>query len=605
MVIRACLLVLVLSVAPVAAGQQPARDAARPAVGTGTISGLVVLDDAEHRPVRRARVTLTSTELQVGQTAITEDDGTFVFHGLPAGRYMLAPFRESHVSIAYRATRPSRPGAALVLGNGESRRVTLRLAKGSVIAGAVLNLDGTPVPGVSIRAMRYAFLAGERQLIPAGNQAITDDRGVYRIYGLTAGDYVISSSSRMGMLALADIHPMTASEMRAALDELRAGTSPQSRAGVAASAESTRSTEAPRMFGYAAVYYPGTTNVSEAATIAVAQGEERSGVDFQLQFVPMARLSGTVANADGTPPPAMTTVTLIANAPTAAMMDSLRVTRAGADGKFTLTGIASGRYVVSSRASPRPGAPPSSASGMPDVGAFWASADVTVEGMDVPDVTLTLQRGFTVSGRLAFDGSAAVPSDLTRARVTLQPAQSAGEMNLGVMPALVDAQGQFTINGVTPGRYRLTATLSPGRPDAPGWMLKSSVMDERDTLDVPFEIRQSVSGAIITFTDRTTEITGLVRDASGEPSPACFVVVASADRTQWTPQSRRIMSVRPTSDGKYTIRNLPPGEYLIAAVSDVEQGEWFDSAFLQRFALLAARIALGEGEHKTQDLAVR
>jgi hypothetical protein len=603
MVIRACAITVTLFISGIAAAQEPPRDTGKAAAWTATISGVVVLDDADGRPVRRARVTLTSAELQIGQTAISEDDGTFTFRGLPGGRYMLTPIKEGYDSIAYGAIRPSRPGAALVVADGETRRVTLHLARGSVIAGGIANIDGTPGSGVAVRAMRYSFIAGERQLIPAGNQAISDDRGMFRIYGLVAGDYIVSASSRNGLLALSDIHPMTENDMRAALDELRGGTvSPQPRPGMPDGTENGAATDSPRTFGYAAVYYPGTTVLSEAAVIAVVQGEERAGVDFQLQLVPMARVSGTVRNGDGTPPPAATAVTLIANAPAAAMMESLRVTRADGDGKFTFTGVAPGRYVVSSRASARGPASPAAASAMPDVGALWASADLSVDGIDVTDLTLTLQRGLTLAGRLAFEGATTPPKDLTRARVTLQPVQSGGEMTLTVMPARVGADGHFTMNGVTPGRYRLTAALVAGQADASGWMLKSSVIDTGDALDVPFDIRQSVEDAVITFTDRTTEIAGVVRDESGNASPACFVVIAPADPAAWQAQSRRITAIRPTADGKYAIRNMPAGEYLIEALGDVEQGEWFDRVFLQRFANAAARIALGDGEHKTIDL---
>ena len=52
------------------------------------------------------------------------------------------------------------------------------------------------------------------------------------------------------------------------------------------------------------------------------------------------------------------------------------------------------------------------------------------------------------------------------------------------------------------------------------------------------------------------------------------------------------------------MKDLPPGEYLIAAVVDVEQGEWFDPRFLEQFLPGATRITLGDGEHKAQDVAV-
>jgi hypothetical protein len=50
------------------------------------------------------------------------------------------------------------------------------------------------------------------------------------------------------------------------------------------------------------------------------------------------------------------------------------------------------------------------------------------------------------------------------------------------------------------------------------------------------------------------------------------------------------------------MRGLPPGNYHIVAVDDVEEGEWFDPAFLERVMTGAATLSLDEGEQKTQDV---
>jgi hypothetical protein len=52
---------------------------------------------------------------------------------------------------------------------------------------------------------------------------------------------------------------------------------------------------------YAPVYYPGTSVVNDAGVITLRPGEERSGVDFSLQFVPTAQITGRVVDADGRP----------------------------------------------------------------------------------------------------------------------------------------------------------------------------------------------------------------------------------------------------------------------------------------------------------------
>jgi hypothetical protein len=124
----------------------------------------------------------------------------------------------------------------------------------------------------------------------------------------------------------------------------------------------------------------------------------------------------------------------------------------------------------------------------------------------------------------------------------------------------------------------------------------------RDTLDTPVDLREGTDGAVITFTDRTTELNGTIQDASGQPAPEYHVVVFARDKAHWIAQSRRIRTARPGVDGKYVIHNLPPGEYLMTAVTDMEPGEWFDPAFLEMLSRSAIALTVGDGEKKTQDL---
>lgn len=598
---------LVLGALP-ATAQQPARDAARPAaVGTASVSGIVLLDAAERKPIRRARVTLNNAELQVRRTIVTEDDGTFVFRALPAGRYLLAASKDGYVTVNHGASRPTRPGTPIVVGNGENPRVTLRLPRGAVITGTVLDVDGSPAPAIGVRVMRYAFVSGERQLVPAGNAATTDDRGVYRVYGLPAGDYCVAASPRNTQYGSGEIQLMTAADLRRALDELREGASAvQARPGMAGPASTQSTSETARVYGYATVYYPGTTIATESPTVTVRPGEERSGIDIQVQLSPMARVSGTLTMPDGSPPPAaMVNLMPAGTVLTPALTDSIRFSRTIADGKFSFAGIPPGRYSIMSRGSTSaPASTPDPAAASGSAPPLWGMAELNVEGADISDVTITLQMGLTLAGQITFDGTSAPPSDLTRLRVNLQPVQASGEMTLVVPPAPVSAQGQFNVTGVTPGRYRLTASIPGASPDAPGWWLTSSVVSGRETLDVPIDLRESSSGAVITFSDKSTEIAGAARDVAGAPTPACFVIAAALDRAYWTVQSRRVAAVRPNSEGQFSVKNLPPGDYFVAAVADVEQGEWFDPRFLEQLLSVATRITLADGERKAQDVAV-
>src|SRR4029453_14461343 len=55
--------------------------------------------------------------------------------------------------------------------------------------------SGEPAPGTQVRVMRYVMRTGEKTLQSAG-QAQTDDRGIYRIWGLQPGDYLVSAIPR-------------------------------------------------------------------------------------------------------------------------------------------------------------------------------------------------------------------------------------------------------------------------------------------------------------------------------------------------------------------------------------------------------------------------
>jgi hypothetical protein len=158
------------------------------------------------------------------------------------------------------------------------------------------------------------------------------------------------------------------------------------------------------------------------------------------------------------------------------------------------------------------------------------------------------------------------------------------------------------ITGVTRAEYRLQATI-----DGPsGWMLNSATVSGRDVLDVPVDLRQSVDGLVVTFSDRPAELSGIVRDGSGKPIAADTIVLFSADRTLWTARSRRIRAEQSAADGTYQFRLLPAGEYYVAAVDDVDDFEWYDPVLLDRLAVSSAlKTTIAEGEKKSFDLVHR
>jgi hypothetical protein len=136
--------------------------------------------------------------------------------------------------------------------------------------------------------------------------------------------------------------------------------------------------------------------------------------------------------------------------------------------------------------------------------------------------------------------------------------------------------------------------------------LKSVIVDGRDMIDTPLDIRsaQRISGVNLVFTDKLTEIVGTVADQQGTPMTDYTVLAFPTDGALWQPQARQIATARPDQNGRYQFRGLPPGEYFLVAIDPAEQGEWYERAFLEQQRLGAARFSLVEGETRTQDLRV-
>jgi hypothetical protein len=134
------------------------------------------------------------------------------------------------------------------------------------------------------------------------------------------------------------------------------------------------------------------------------------------------------------------------------------------------------------------------------------------------------------------------------------------------------------------------------------WWLKSFVIGGHDLLDRPLELRAATSVARVTFSDRATALSGIARDADGMPAAEAFVIIFDARKESWFAGSRRIAGIRVSADGRYVVRNLPPGEYLVAVTHDVEPEEWFDPHMLESLIRTAVSISLDPDEAKVLDV---
>jgi hypothetical protein len=552
----------------------------------GKISGRVLAAN-DGRPVRRARAYVSAPQLPEGRGTLTDDNGVFELNELPAGRYTLTVSKTGFVTLSYGQRRPLQAGTPLQLGDGQQMdSIEFRLPRGSVIAGRIYDELGDPMPGASVRVMRYQYAQGERQLVPAGT-AQTDDQGVYRVWGLNPGEYYLTAITQNFNFGPGRGGPggrgFTA----------RGGAG---RGGVAGRGAFTGPPGPSLDLGvneellkaYAPTYYPGVGSINESRPVTVAVGQELLDVNFNLLLVRTAQVTGSVTSADGS----ITYSGQVSLAPETGAGPGGRGQpgvnfggRINWEGRFSIGNVPPGRYVLRAR-------------GTDTDPALFAAQPLTVASGDLTDIAVILFPGASIAGTVSFEGTN--PPEMSRVRITAPSAETGG--SLGPNPnARVDKDGNFTLEGVAAGSHWIR---SAGQLN--GWTLKSVLVTNREVIDTPIELRsgEAVSSVRLVFTNKQQEINGTVTNEQGQPVTDFTVLAFGVDPDLWRPLARQIATARPDQNGKFQIRSLPPGNYYLVTVDPAEQGEWFEPAFLDQHRTAAARVTLGDGDIKTQDFKI-
>ena len=574
----------------------PAQKNAAP-LPTGSIAGHVAAAD-NGKPVKRARVMLTAPELRGARTVVTDASGAFEVTELPAGRYTVAVSKSGFIALSYGQRRPLQGGTPLQLPEGQQLKgIDFRLPRGGAIAGRIVDEDSEPIPGATVRVMRYQYLQGDRRLVPVGT-AQTDDRGSYRVWGLMPGDYYVSATAR-GLGGLAGFGSNGGGpDPGAAGRGARGGGNGPGRAGggdaaggrdavgrlggALAALLAAQGDDEP--VAYAPTYFPGVGSVNEAKPVTLGISQEMLDITFGLQLVRTARISGRVVNSDGTP----ITAGNIALTPEGATGGRAQIGvrfggRIERNGAFTLTNVPPGRYTLRAR-------------GADSDHPQYAQQPLSVGDGDVVDLVVMLTPGATIAGTIVFEAAQQQP-EMTQVRVS---AQAVDQMELGNPGGRinVDKNGRFEIDGIPAGAHLIRANA------ARGWTLKSVTIGGHETIDTPIDLRsgQRLTDVTIAFTSKLSQVSGTVTGEQGLPTTDCTVLAFPSDDRLWRPQSRHIMTARPDQNGKYQIKGLPPGDYYMAIVDPAVQGEWFDPAFLEEHRRGATRVVIGDGDVKTQDL---
>jgi hypothetical protein len=563
-------LVMVATFAAGAAAQTPVvplRD--RPtqaATGTGRIRGRVVAADTG-APLRRAQVRLASWELRVFRTVSTDAEGRFNVTDLPAGSYGLTVTRNGYASLQFGQQRPFEPGRPLDIANGQLiDHVDFALPRGGLIVGRVTDQLGEPVAGIHMQAMRFHYLpGGDRQLMGTsmgGTSIVTNDLGEFRVSGLLPGTYVLSANPDDG------------------------GMRGITRDSAAAQASGEN-------YGYATTFYPGTLSTEQAEPITIGAGDVASA-SFVLSTARLTRVSGMIRDSQGRPV-AGGRLGLQSRTPTSAWgTTGLQI---GADGRFSIANVPPGDYSIE--------VVPMSGGFRPTAGAEFdevASVPFTAAGQDITDLIITTTPGATLTGRVIFEGTskAARPDQVSanspdhRTNVVYRRSDDNGA---------IDAAGRFQLRGIIGRAIFVTGFKDYNVRDA-GWSMKSVTLNGADITDTPIDIPSTgdISGIEITLTDTLTRLSGTVTNARREAVKDYVVVILPERLKEGILPGRFTRTVRPNQEGRYEIRGLPAGNYLVVAVPTFEFGHEWDPAFRKQAEPTAKRFRLTHGQTATLDL---
>jgi hypothetical protein len=546
-------------------------------------------------------------------TILTGADGRFVFRGLRAGNFWITSTKGGYEEGASGRRRPA--GAtqpAVLIETDRSIEIVVRMWKHGAIGGAVIDEAGEPVVGVQVRALARVFAGGRDRYGASGPPALTDDRGMYRFSSLPAGEYVVVASARTVAA------PLSAMSLRGLPSEVGAAF-----AGVPGNADTLQIGDAlyalgrgivvppppvdGRMLQYPPVFHPSALVPAEAAVIALGFGEERSGVDVQLQPVPSVRVSGVLtAPQPGFSPTAVRLmpsgfddVSLEQDAPLSAT---------DVNGVFIFPAVPPGRYTLRAAARPRP-----AGSGGDEDPGLWLAVPLSVGGDDLDGVAAAMLPGLHVSGRFEFEGAAERPAAarLAQIPVMIETVDGSPPLPGAAVAAHQDnrSTGTFRTPGYPAGKYLLRIGGSPQ-----GWMFKSAMLEGRDLSESPFDLTRDISGVVVTFTDRWSGLGGSVQGAGAD---GATIVVFPANSGGWTNYGlnpRRLRSARASAAGTFgsksergdfSLSSLPPGDYYVAAIPEEASARWRDPKVLEALSRVATHVTVIEGEHKMVELRVK
>ena len=512
---------------------------------TATVSGQVILNGKplsgvsveflpERRPVQAGRVEPLH--------AVADEQGRYQITGIPAGSYRVTILPGEYL-IVVGAPYPMREKLINVAEGEKVEQFDLILKRGGVITGRVSDASDRPLAGQEIKLAR---IGGDEKLQLSSYHprrvTMTDERGVYRIFPLPEGRYLIS-----------------------------AGMTPPMEIG----------TQAPQDVYYPHTYHPGVGDPSRARIVEVSEGAETAGVDILIaEAMKTYEIKGRVVNADTGNPVGGIQISYTGHGKDGGVFwpPSRQETRSNAKGEFQFQGLLPGQYNVYpiiGRASEFFGDP-----------ALCEITDGAVDGIEIK-----LGTGGSVSGTVIIEGANDPLSLTARAKLLQIRINSPVKTPQGVAykgtAARVNADGSFRLAPVRPGKAHFYAD-----PSSDGFWLQRVELDGTiipDGLEIgPGE---NLSNVRVIVGYGSLKLRGEVKVIGGDLPPHIQFSV-SIHRVN-VPRSGYLQSMS-DERGRFVFSNLIPGEYEVqVSPGYFSPGKPLDNATARLILNTKQKISIG------------
>jgi 5-hydroxyisourate hydrolase-like protein (transthyretin family) len=534
---------------------------------TGSIEGIVVRADTE-QPIANAQVLLTQLPssvvgaLDAIPPVITDADGKFVFKNLKPADYRVAATANGFVRQEYGQRTLNGQGRLLFVAIGQSiNDANIRMTQAGTISGRILDETGQPATGTPVQLLRVFYGPQGKNYQPAGPASSTtaDDRGNYRMFGVTPGRYYLMAGTPPAVMNLLPRGGLPTGGSR-----------------------------------YSLSYYLNASNLDQATMIEVKTGEE-SSFDMRLKKAnQLFHVRGRVINSSPGPFPADMMMFLGYSTFSSSGSANRPNSFDPATGAFDVASVPPGEFTVGIVQAPQTPRGANTEQQAQRAMGLAASVRVHVTDADIDGLILTLTPGITVAGKLIVEGQpmSAVPN-LDQLRLTVR--SSPLVTGLAMPPAsVIAADGSFQVTGLREGEYRAQMSTS-----APGFYVKSIKYGDEEIAGTVFKFSGSRAGSFeVVLKAGTPSISGRVTDSQSRPVSGVTVVFIPAQRS-------RVDLFRNTytdQDGKFTMANLAQGDYKVFSWEAADNNTYFDPNFLEQYEQLGKTISVTGTSNSSVDV---